>query len=170
MDQLAHGWSKFEDGKVVEQRVGLVADGFRASKREELGDMDQSQWERDTTGKPRDPWVCQYYLALEDPETGEVLTFVSGTAGGNSAIARLCGQFSRNARNGLPIIGLGASSYRHKQYGRVDVPDFPVIGWTGSALAQEAVRDFPVIPGAVPAEKPIPALSAADEMDDAIPF
>jgi hypothetical protein len=170
MDQLAHGWSKFLDGKVVEQRVGLIADGFRASEREELGDMDQSEWERDTAGKPRDPWVCQYYLALEDAETGELLTFVTGTAGGNSAIGRLCGQFSRNAKNGLPVIRLAASSYRHKHYGRVEVPDFPVIGWTGSALAQEAVSDFPVIPGAAPAHEPVPVLAGADEMDDAIPF
>src|SRR5262249_22936862 len=135
-----------------------------------LGDMDQSQWERDAAGKPRDPWVLQYYLALEDVETGELLTFVTGTAGGTNAIGKLCGQFARNAKNGRPIIRLGASSYKHRSYGRVEVPDFPVIGWTGSALAQGAVPDFPVIPGGAPAQEPVPALARANEMDDDIPF
>jgi hypothetical protein len=133
VDQLNHGWTKFADGKVVEQRIGLVAEGFSTPAREELGDMDEAEWEKDAAGKPRDPWSCQYYLALEDAESGELLTFVTGTTGGNSAIGRLCGQFARNAKNGLPVIRLGASSYKHKSYGRVEVPDFPVIRWTGIA-------------------------------------
>lgn len=125
IDQLNHGWVKFSDGKVVEQRVGLVAQGFKPPERAELGDNDVLKWEKDATGKPRDPWVRQFYLALEDRDDGGVVTFVTGTAGGNSAIARLCGHFRRNAKNGLPIIRLTASSYRHKSYGRVDAAESP---------------------------------------------
>src|SRR3974390_3223996 len=43
--QLAHGWVKFSDRKVVEQRVGIVAEGFPLAEREVLGDNDTSQWE-----------------------------------------------------------------------------------------------------------------------------
>jgi hypothetical protein len=155
MNQLNHGWVKFEDGKVTEQRVGLVAEGFNPSKREELDSTDESQWEKDSAGKPRDPWTCQYYLALEDVDSGELVTFVTGTAGGNSAIGRLCGQFVRNANNGQPIVRLGASSYKHKSYGRVEVPDFPVVGWTGLAHSGEAAILVP---------------AARDDMDEEIPF
>jgi hypothetical protein len=156
MNQLNHGWVKFVDGKVTEQRVGLVAEGFKPPDRAMLDDTDQSQWEKDGAGKPRDPWSCQYYLALEDAETGELVTFVTSTAGGNGAIGRLCGQFSRNAKNGLPIVRLGSSSYKHKSYGRVEVPDFPVIGWTGVATTAQAATLIPA--------------TASDDVDDEIPF
>jgi hypothetical protein len=130
VNQLNHGWWKFVDGRVTDQRIGSVAEGFQPPTREELGDTDESKWEKDATGNPRSPWTFQYYLALEDVESGVLVTFVTGSAGGNAAIGRLCGQYARNASNGHPIIRLGASSYKHKNYGRVEVPDLPVIGWT----------------------------------------
>jgi hypothetical protein len=150
MNQLNHGWVKFAVGKMVEQRVGQVAQGFQSADRAELGDNDASKWEKDAAGKPRDPWCLQYYLALEDLEDGTVLTFVTGTAGCNSAIGRLCGQFWKNAKNGLPIIRLKTSSYKHKSFGRVGVPDFPISGWTGVAGPQTA--------------------ATGDELNDQIPF
>src|SRR6516164_1593168 len=86
-DQLAHGYTKFVGGKVAEQRIGLVADeSFVLPERPELGDTDESRWETDSKGDPKDPWAFQYALPLEDPDTGELFTFVTGSHGGNSAI------------------------------------------------------------------------------------
>jgi hypothetical protein len=153
VNQLVRGWVKFADGKVVEQRVGLIAEGFKPPKREELGDTDQSKWEKDAAGTPRDPWTLQYFLPLEDAETGELLTYVTGSQGGISAIGRLCNQFVRNARNGLPIVRLSAGSYRHKRFGRVEKPDFPVVNWTGASVA--GVEEVP---------------NASDESSKEIPF
>jgi len=130
--QLTQGMVKFFDGKVAEQRVGIVADGFVLPNRDELGDIDSSKWETDHAGAPRDPWCHQYYLPLEDPDTGELFTFVTGSQGGNSAIGRLTSQFVRNVRNGLPMIRLATGSYKHKTFGRVEVPEFSVTGWTGA--------------------------------------
>jgi hypothetical protein len=155
VSQLNHGWLKFSEKKVTEQRIGAVADGFVPAKREELGNTDPSAWEKDCNGTPRDPWFFQYYLPLEDMDTGELLTFATGTLGGKDAIGRLCSQFVRNARNGLPIIRLIAGSYKHKSFGRVEVPDFSVIGWTGAAES--------VVHGKTP-----PTVS--DDMNDEIPF
>jgi hypothetical protein len=133
--QLAQGWVKFVDGKVVDQRVGLVADvGFVLAKRDELGDTDSSKWERDPAGKPRDPWNLQYYLTLEDAKTGELFKFVTNSQGGNSAIGKLTNQFLRNAEDkGLPIVRLATGWYKHKTFGRVEKPEFTVTGWTHSA-------------------------------------
>jgi hypothetical protein len=75
--QLAHGMVKFVDGKVAEQRVGIVADGFVLPSRDELDDIDPKKWETDHAGVPRDPWCQQYYLPLEDNGTGELFTFVT---------------------------------------------------------------------------------------------
>ena len=140
--QLAHGWVKFSDGKLVEQRVGIVADGFVIATRDELGDTDSSEWDKDGAGAPRDPWTTQYYLPLEDAETGELFTFVTGSQGGNSAIGKLTSQFVRNVRNGLPMVRLAAGSYKHKTFGRVEVPELRVTGWTGAPGAHGAGSDL----------------------------
>jgi hypothetical protein len=152
VNQLNHGWVKFSDNKVADQRIGAVAKGFVCVPREELGDTDTASWEKDGTGTPRDPWTRQYYLPLEDVESGELLTFVTGSQGGNTAVGRLASQFVRNSRNGLPIVRLNATSYKHKSFGRVETPDFPVIGWTGGEKKIST-----------PAE-------TAKEFNDAIPF
>src|SRR6516165_3006769 len=73
LSELVHGWVKFQDGKPVEQRVGKVADKFRPAKREELGDLDRDKWETQLSGAPRDPWSLQFFLPLEDVETGEIV-------------------------------------------------------------------------------------------------
>ena len=135
VDQLVCGRVKFADGKVVDQRIGLIAEGFKPPPRKELGDLDESKWEKDGAGMPRDPWTLQYFLPIEGPETGELLTYVTGSRGGISAIGRLCNQFVRKARNGLPIVRLSAGSYKHKRFGRVEKPDFPVVSWTGASVA-----------------------------------
>src|SRR5262245_47997006 len=54
--QVNHGWVKFDDRKVIEQRVGPVAKGFKPCSRDKLGDTDEAKWERDGNGTPRDPW------------------------------------------------------------------------------------------------------------------
>ncbi|HXB77112.1 MAG TPA: hypothetical protein VNX23_06835 [Bradyrhizobium sp.] len=139
--QLAHGWVKFIDGKVADQRVGIVANGFVVTDRSELGDTDRGQWEREPSGAPRDPWSKQYYLPLEDARTGELFTFVTGSQGGNSAIGKLTNLFLRNARRGLPIVTLATDFYKHKQYGRVEVPEFSLKSWTGMFEERDHISD-----------------------------
>lgn len=148
VNQLARGWVKFEDGKVVEQKLGKIADGFEPAAREELGDTDSDQWEVDSSGNPRDPWVLQYYLPFEDLETGEVVVFVTSSHGGRGAIGKLCNVFARNVDKGSPQIRLGVSAYKHREYGRIETPEFPVVSWTGGAddpktLANELNDEVP---------------------------
>ena len=50
------------------------------------------------------------------------------------------------------MIQLGVRSYKHKQYGGIENPDFPIVGW----------------PDAVAGKEP-PTLVAA-ELHDSIPF
>jgi hypothetical protein len=46
VSQLNHGWVKFVDGRVTDQRIGTVAEGFQPPTREELGDTDESNGRR----------------------------------------------------------------------------------------------------------------------------
>jgi hypothetical protein len=76
-----------------------------------------------------DPWVKQYFLPLEDLDTGALAIFVTGSEGGQEAIGRLCQIYARGSRKGLPIVELAADSYKSKRYGRIEIPDRRVIGW-----------------------------------------
>lgn len=153
INQVIRGWVKFEDGKVTEQRLGKVADRFRPPSRDELPDTDSGKWEKDSNGTPRDPWVAQWYLPLVGVESGELVTFVTGSKGGVDAIRTLCGIYGRKRRDGLlPIVALKTGSYKHKTYGRVEVPDLPIVGWDGMASPSQSNGD------------------AAKVLDDEIPF
>jgi hypothetical protein len=156
VDQIARGWVKFRDNKVVDQRIGKPVDGFVMPPRNELDDRDEAQWERDASGAKRDPWTQQYYLPMENVETGDVAVFVTGSHGGCSAISKLLKVFARNAGAGLPIIRLTVASYKHRTYGRIETPDFPIVGRTG-------------VP-AQPTQTIEPAGASARELDDEIPF
>src|SRR5262249_10426666 len=127
------GWMKFRDGEVADQRIGRIADGFKAPERDELGDLDQAQWETGSDGKPRDPWVLQDLLPLEDAETGERYIFVTSSFGGRIAGEALCKRWARNANKGLPTVKLATAEFTTKAYGAITRPDFPIVGWEKDA-------------------------------------
>ena len=156
IDQMVRGYVKFADGKVVERRIGRIADNFKPPSREELGDTHPKSWEKDADGKSRDPWVQQWFLPLIGVESGELITYVTGSKGGIDAVCDLCRIYGHKQHdNLLPIVALRTGSYKHKQYGKVATPDFQVIGWDGAAI--------PV--------QPAPQIAAThDDMNDEIPF
>jgi hypothetical protein len=133
IDQTCRGWVKFEDSKVVGRYIGKIADGFRPQPREELSDADPKKWkEEDADGKPRDPWVKQWFVPLIGVEGNDFVTFVTGSHGGANAICNLLRVYGHRMADGfLPIIALKTSSYKHKKYGRIEEPDFPIVGWHG---------------------------------------
>jgi hypothetical protein len=156
VEHWVRGWIKFKHGELVERRVGRVADGFVVAQRDELDDLDESQWEKGPSG-PTDPWTQQSYLPLEDIESGEILTFVSGSVGGRGAVSRLAAQAARQmVMMGLPIVELGVESYKHKSFGRIDKPNFSIVGWTNPKPKAEVVQ--------------LVAAKNKDEFSDAIPF
>jgi hypothetical protein len=142
--QLARGWVKFKDSKLVEQRIGKIADGFVEPARNQLDDNDEMKWDKDASGKPADPWSRQWYLPIEDAESGELYVFVTGSQGGRGAIGALCNVAGRNLDKGQPVIRLAVESYKHKSFGRIDKPAFPVVSWTGaspSGLAKPTAKE-----------------------------
>jgi hypothetical protein len=142
VDQMARGYVRFSRGKVVEQRVGKVADGFRAPARDELGDVDESQLEKDGSGKPRDPWSLQYYIPMTDIETGDTAVFTTASHGGKGAVGRLSDLYAKNIRNGKPVVRLAVESYRHQTFGRIETPNFMLVSWDqgfGSEVSVVAV-------------------------------
>jgi len=145
IDQLAQGWIHFENGEVVGDPIVVkIADGKKLPIRDELSDNNAKKWEKDNDGRPRDPWVKQWYLPLVSVETGELHTYVTGSDGGDQAITNLCAVYGRKVQDGmLPIIALRASGYKHKKHGRIEKPELPIIGWDGTPPAATPTQPPP---------------------------
>ena len=127
--EVRKGWSKFANRQLVEEKSGKPVLGFVLPERDELGDTDPKKWPKNDAGAPTDPWIKQSFLPLENAATGQVVVFVSSSQGGIGAIATLCGTAARNLHRGNPRVRLRVGSYKHPKFGRVQVPEFTVVGW-----------------------------------------
>jgi hypothetical protein len=158
------GWRKWFDDQIVDDRVVRVADHPAAPiERDELGDMDESEWETGLDGNPKNPWVLVNELPIEDAETGERLLFTTNSFGGKIAVEKVVGAYSVNLRKkldkGLPIIALAVTEFNTKAYGKVARPDFIIVRWENDSGGGEVVEIMP------PEKK-----SIRKDMDDEIPF
>jgi hypothetical protein len=181
----AAAWVKWASGKPVEYR--MRQEGRRLSDREELGDLDETQWELGPDGGLKDPWQNTRFVYLVDPVTAEAYTFSTSSWGGRQAVADL-GEQKQRVRYGqpgaVPVVELDAVPMQTK-YGRKSKPFFKVIGWKGGELGSG--DDVPQIGGAPPAAVPFvesaPATASfaegatavalnatANAFDDEIPF
>jgi hypothetical protein len=134
MDELLVGWQKWEGGKPADSEMGRVAEGFRPPKRADLGDLDESRWETDDRGQPRDPWQLTNIAILKDPDGDQIYTFATSSKGGVSAIGELAGAYGKAMRqrpDEYPVIALNVRSYKHpnKNYGKIFTPKFDIVGW-----------------------------------------
>jgi hypothetical protein len=134
MPTTTTGWLKWgDDGRPVDQRVGLTMNGHRPAKREALGDLDESKWPiDDKTDRPKDPWQEVRYLAMVDPESKQVFNFATSSKGGIGAVGKLCmdyGLHMRMAPDELPVVEIGSDTYRHPSYGKVPFPTMKIVEW-----------------------------------------
>jgi hypothetical protein len=152
-------WVKFVDGEVVDRKTFRVAYGERPPERDDLDDLDRDKWPEGLDGNPADPWVYQYLLPLEHLASGEIVIFVTSSAGGRRAVADLCSTYAKrvgkNANCGQPIIKLAKVDMPTKKFGKVPRPHFEIVGW------DEPAGDVNETPPAVTSER---------EFEDEIPF
>jgi hypothetical protein len=124
-----------------------------------LGDLDRETWPEGLDSSPADPWVYQYLLPLEDLASGEIVIFVTPSAGGRRAVADLCSTYakrvSKNAICGQPIVKLAKVDMPTKKFGKVPRPCFEIVGWDDKAGG---------------AYETPPAVESEDEFADEIPF
>jgi hypothetical protein len=161
-----HGMVRWQDGKPVEERAGLVADGFIIPGRDTL----------DPPAPPKgikDVWQLQHWLPMENVETGEFCVFVTGSFGGECAIeevARVTAtQVTAGRKRGNPIVALAATTFPSKEYGNVPRPKFTIVGWEDDS----GKTATPIsVPSAPPPPKPVPKsdTTSSGDMNDEIPF
>jgi hypothetical protein len=168
MNELHEGWTKWSDGKPIDQKIGRAIDGYIVPPRSSLGDDDPSLWEDDGKGGRRDPWQKTLYLPVRDLSDGEIACFTSSSEGGFQAVARLCGRFARERHRHpgkMPVFLLEGDSYHHRKlHIEVETPEFRFIGWepwdadgtNGAAISETA--------------PPLLEQQGRGDMDDEIPF
>lgn len=138
MANLLIGWIRWEDQKPAETVMGLLGEGYKPQKRNELGFDDESDWPVDKDGKPQDPWQETNYLVFMDPSDNELYTFTTSSAGGRNAISKLCKDYGTKRRMNpgkFPIVSLEVDSYKHKDtsLGRIKVPELKIVGWVAES-------------------------------------
>jgi hypothetical protein len=171
LDELMIGVVKWFGGKPIEHIMVRVAEGRALPKRAELDDQDETQWEVDSFGAPRDPWQYTNYLPLMN-DAGDLFTFATSSRGGLGAVGDLCRLYSRHRKKHpdvYPVIALEVGSYQHanKEFGRIKFPKFTLMSWVPKTGFNEALAAAGLTPGKEP---PAPEETQADDIDDSIPF
>lgn len=154
MEDLQIGWTKWQDNKPAAQHMGRLSEGFTPQRRDALGDDDESLWDVDTQGNPRDPWQFTNSLILRNPgksgaDEADLFTFSTSSKGGITCVGDLCKTYVRMMKEkgpGNPIVELRTSSYKHSnpEYGRIKKPVLEVVGWeplTAKPAAIEAPEE-----------------------------
>jgi hypothetical protein len=138
-DQAQGGWVKFMGkGNPPERKQGPLFAGFVPPKREELGDLDQSEWDEGLSGKPADPWQFQLLLPLQHTKTGELFIFQTSSITGRRAVDRViqwCARMAAAEPDVYPVIKLRISGFDHRdeRVGWVKTPAFERVGATPKA-------------------------------------
>jgi hypothetical protein len=162
MMEMWVGWVRWENGKPAQYAIVRLADGQRPPMRNDLGYLEESTWEKDDRGYPKDPWAMTDRIILRDTN-GELLTYSASSAGGRKALGKLCKAYDQNRsqhEGEYPVVVLRADSYEHASYGEVLVPVFEIVEW-------DAWDDSANFQPKVEAQK---AINYKQDLDDEIPF
>jgi hypothetical protein len=102
-DEIRVGWIRFNGkGEQPERKMGPVFAGFVPAGREELGDLDEAQWEIGLSGKPTDPWQFQVLLPMHDTKNGEMYIFGTTSITGRRECDKLisaCARMQKSEEN-----------------------------------------------------------------------
>lgn len=164
MAGLRIGWKRWGGKAVTEERLGLLSEGFKMPARHQLGDQEQSLWEKDEKLQPRDPWQLTNELTLMGLETGDEFIFATSGKGGIGAVGELCkayGKFYRQKPGMAPVIELDRDHYQHKVYGKTYFPVLKLVDWIPEPGTAATESQASALPQASPATAlPPPAAQA----------
>ena len=100
MREIAIGWVKVVDSRIVDRQIGWVKDGYERPPREELDDRDDRRWPFNNRDEQEDPWKMTSYLPMRCLEDGEPVVFGPFAPTQLAAIKNLVQVFQRVNRGG----------------------------------------------------------------------
>jgi hypothetical protein len=131
------GYVRWKDNKPVDFQMGLLSEGFVPPKRDELGYLDQVQWETFENGGVKDPWQLSNQVVMTGVEdSDEVFTFTTTSKTGRY------GHHIRQAPDEYPVVELHRRSYHHRQFGEQRVAVFKIVCWVLAAPHVAALTKF----------------------------
>jgi hypothetical protein len=156
----------------------IVSGGLLPPRRHELGHDDQSAWEIDDRGQPKDPWQFTSYLPMIADDDGEIFTFTVSSKGARDALGKLTRTYAahrRRAPRELPVVGLASDGYNHpnRAFGYIKTPIIQVTGWAEVSRFDEtmALAGYDMPDSGEPAAVEDTGTSPANkDMNDDIPF
>jgi hypothetical protein len=155
-------WIRFDDNKVTERVRVRVATRKSLPPRNKLSNPELEDTDND-------PWSLQNVLPLEDIETGQLLTFVTQTAGGRMALEELAAKYSKDVlagtAQGLPIIELRTNTFPSSFGTNVQKPLFKIAEYEMSP--KQTVLPPEKLNNNIEDD---PAFERDDDMHDEIPF
>jgi hypothetical protein len=178
--ELVDTWDKYVGGQRIDRKVYRTIDFEFAPEREALGDLDESRWELDRSGRRhKDPWSRAVYLPLKASSDGALCAFKATGGGAIGEIAELCGMYASADRGGkLPVIEPDARSFESQHGSTIFVPVFRLVDWAfwegdmpapPVPLRPASTVSLPAKP-AVTAKLAAPAAAKQSDLDDTIPF
>jgi hypothetical protein len=156
-------WVKWVGGKPAKYKIPEA--GRSMPEREDLGDLNEDDWEAGVDGEPKDPWQNTRFVHLVDPLSAEIFTFSTSSWGGRGAVADLAEQIQRvrYANPGaVPVVELTAHPMITK-FGKKSKPCFKVVDWRkGGSLAESELQ--------LEDQNNKKSPQQARDLDDEIPF
>lgn len=147
MASVKHGWTRWSGGKPAEDDLVPVASGMQPAARDTLGYLDESEWEVDEHGKPKDPWQRTVSFSGRSPDDGKEYTYSASSKGAQNAVKALCAQFGRVGLREhpgcLPLVALQSAHYMHPVYKKLFNPVFEILDWVseGELMGADAEAD-----------------------------
>jgi hypothetical protein len=167
----AAAWVKWGGNRPIETRIRRP--GETLPERNELGDLDENNWEAGPDGKKKDPWQNTRYCYFVNPETASIYTYSTSSWSGRGAVIGLADQIARmrTARPGsLPIIEFESAPHKTK-FRMTRKPVLKIVGWVNGGDPTMAAAEIQKLPGPKSGGGSTPAPVVVNEFEgDAIPF
>jgi hypothetical protein len=128
---IVTAWVEWRNNRPVAHKITRT--GQLHPYREDFNDLDESKWELDPGGVPRDPHRDTRYVYLINLQSGKTYTLIGDSAGMRQAVGELKVAIMnvRQARPGAhPVVQLATASMPTK-HGTTPRPDFKIVDWRG---------------------------------------
>jgi hypothetical protein len=151
------GWIRFNGkGNPPDTRMGQIFGGFMPPRREDLGDLDKTQWPAGLSGRAEDPWQHQIKVPFVDKD-GASYIFSTTSITGRRAVGNLlshCNRLAKKEPDLWPVVQLRVGGYNHRD-DRIGWVATPVFAITGKA-PRDGIE--------------VGKLSTGDDLADEVPF
>jgi hypothetical protein len=149
--ELVAGYVKWVDGMLAEEVLQPITEAYDPKQlRASLGDTDPAQWPRGDDGRAEDLWKEAACLPMQNPKTGAKYTYSTSSVGGTRAVKHLVATYAWQMRaapettaNHLPVVELGARSYKHadRKRGTIYNPTLDGVDWVPASAVLDKNND-----------------------------